>query len=71
MSFLNTQLIKKYVDIKSQTRKNMSFSNMQLIKNMSSQLFLWHHKPAKNNENMTFLNTQLVKNMLSRFCIMY
>ena len=39
MSFLNTQLIKKYVIMiitNSQNNKNMSFSNTQLTKNMSS-----------------------------------
>ena len=43
MSFSNTQSTKKYVVIKLRIRKiikNMSFSNTQLIKNMSSQLFL-------------------------------
>ena len=44
MSFLNTQLAKKtcHYDyfMTLQIRKNMSFSNTQLAKNMSSQLFL-------------------------------
>ena len=35
----------------------MTFSNTQLIKNMSSQLFRIH----KNNKNMSFSNTQLTK----------
>ena len=40
MSFLNTQLIKKHDIIKLRIRKNMSFSNIQSTKNMSSQLIL-------------------------------
>ena len=35
----------------------MTFLNMQLAKNMSSQLL----RIRKNNKNMTFLNTQLMK----------
>ena len=40
----------------------MTFSNTQLMKNMSSQLL----RIRKNNKNMSFLNTRLAKNMLSR-----
>ena len=40
----------------------MSFSNMQLAKNMSSQLSM----TLRIRKNMSFLNTQLVKNMTSR-----
>ena len=40
----------------------MSFSNMQLTKNMISQLFNNITNPQKNKKNMSFLNNQLVKN---------
>ena len=43
MSFSNTQLMKKHDIIKlriHKNNKNMSFSNTQLTKNMSSQLIL-------------------------------
>ena len=40
----------------------MSFSNMQLTKNMTSQLFL----TLRIRKNMSFSNTQLVKNMTSQ-----
>ena len=40
----------------------MSFSNMQLTKNMSSQLL----RKNKNNKNMSFSNMQLTKNMTSQ-----
>ena len=43
----------------------MSFSNMQLTKNMSSRLFYDITNPQKNNKNMSFSNTQLTKNMSS------
>ena len=43
----------------------MSFSNMQLAKNMISQLLRIH----KNNKNMSFLNTQLTKNMTSQLIL--
>ena len=40
----------------------MSFSNIQLIKNMSLQLL----RISKNNKNMSFSNMQLIKNMSSQ-----
>ena len=40
----------------------MSFSNTQLAKNMTSQLFT----TLRIRKNMTFSNTQLAKNMSSR-----
>ena len=40
----------------------MSFSNTQLTKNMSSQLFM----SLRIRKNMSFSNTQLTKNMSSR-----
>ena len=40
----------------------MSFSNTQLTKNMTSQLFM----TLRIRKNMSFLNTQLVKNMSSQ-----
>ena len=40
----------------------MSFSNTQLAKNMTSQLFM----TLRIRKNMSFLNTQLVKNMTSQ-----
>ena len=43
----------------------MSFSNTQLTKNMSLQLFRIH----KKNKNMSFLNTQLTKNMSSQLIL--
>ena len=43
----------------------MTFSNTQLTKNMSSQLFRIH----KNNKNMSFSNTQLTKNMSSQLIL--
>ena len=45
----------------------MSFSNMQLAKNMTSRLFYDITNPQKNNKNMSFLNMQLTKNMSSHF----
>ena len=44
----------------------MSFSNTQLIKNMSSQLL----RIRKNNKNMLFLNMHLTKYMSSQFMFM-
>ena len=49
----------------------MSFSNTQLTKNMSLQLFYEITNPQKSNKNMSFLNMKLTKNILSRFCIIY
>ena len=43
----------------------MSFSNPQLTKNMSSQLFYDITNPQKN-KIMSFSNTQLTKNMSSQ-----
>ena len=40
----------------------MSFLNMQLTKNMSSQLL----RIYKNNKIMSFSNMQLIKNMISQ-----
>ena len=40
----------------------MSFSNTQLRKNMTSQLFM----TLRIRKNMSFLNTQLAKNMTSQ-----
>ena len=40
----------------------MSFSNMQLAKNMLYN----YYESAKNNKNMSFSNTQLTKNMSSQ-----
>ena len=40
----------------------MSFSNTQLAKNMSSQLFI----TLRTHKNMSFFNTQLTKNMTSQ-----
>ena len=45
----------------------MSFSNTQLTKNMSLQLFDNITNPQKNNKNMSFSNMQLIKNMSSHF----
>ena len=40
----------------------MSFSNTQLTKNMTLQLFI----TLQIRKNMSFLNTQLIKNMSSQ-----
>ena len=40
----------------------MSFSNTQLTKNMTSQLFM----TLRIRKNMSFLNTQLTQNILSQ-----
>ena len=40
----------------------MSFSNTQLAKNMTSQLFM----TLRIRKNMSFSNTQLAKNMTSQ-----
>ena len=40
----------------------MTFLNMQLAKNMSSQLL----QIRENNKNMSFLNMELMKNMSSQ-----
>ena len=40
----------------------MTFSNTQLTKNMTSQLFM----TLRIHKNMSFLNTQLTKNMTSK-----